>query len=117
VLVVDDEIANLDTFRRVFRKRFELHLVEHSPEAAQLMTVTRFDLAFFDYSMPVLNGLELCRRALGLQPKMARVLLTAHDTLDIVREAQTSGLCSAVVPKPWNQAALLEVVNRLLQPG
>jgi DNA-binding NtrC family response regulator len=110
VLVVDDEQANLDTFRRVFRREFEMVLAQSGAEALEHLRAYEFDVLIADYAMPVMNGVELLRRAAEMYPQMARLMVTAHDTVDEVRGARAAGLAVSIVPKPWNKDQILQCV-------
>lgn len=111
VLVVDDEQPNLDTFRRAFRKDFEMVLASSGADALAHVRAQRFDIAIVDYSMPGMNGVEFLRQAAAIQPEMARLMVTAHDALPEVRESRESGLAISIVPKPWSRERILQCVE------
>jgi CheY-like chemotaxis protein len=117
VLVVDDETENLDTFRRVFRKDFAMHFARSGSEALTLLRTQRFDVALVDYAMPEMNGLELLRHAITVQPTMARLMVTAHEGVAAVRQARTDGVTLAVIPKPWSREQILQAVATVLRLG
>jgi CheY-like chemotaxis protein len=110
VLVVDDEEANLDTFRRVFRKELDMTFARSAAEALARLEQQTFDVALVDYAMPEMNGLELLRRAAILQPDMARLMLTAHDGMSELRDARASGLTISILSKPWQREQILQWV-------
>lgn len=65
VLVVDDEVANLRTFQRVFRHSFQVLLASSAEEAIRVVETQRPEVVFVDYSTPTTNGvvlLEILRR-------------------------------------------------------
>jgi DNA-binding NtrC family response regulator len=110
VLVVDDEEANLETFRRVFRKEFEMTFARSGAEALAALGKQPFDVALVDYAMPEMNGVELLHRASELQPHMARLMVTAHGSVDEVREARATGLAINIIAKPWQKEQILQWV-------
>jgi DNA-binding NtrC family response regulator len=110
VLVVDDEPANLDTFRRVFRKDFEMTFARSGAEALEHLRRQSFDVALVDYAMGDMNGVELLRQAAELRPDMARLLVTAHDGVAEVRESRTSGVAISIIAKPWQRDQILQWV-------
>jgi CheY-like chemotaxis protein len=111
VLVVDDEPANLGTFRRMFRDHCEVSLASSGAEAIALVRTRRFDCALVDYAMPEMNGVELLKHLADLRPEMARALLTAHFDRADVLDARTSGLASALFQKPWLPEQILAWVK------
>ncbi|HEU4407019.1 MAG TPA: response regulator [Polyangiaceae bacterium] len=110
LLVVDDEVDNLDTFRRVFRKEFVISCASSGAEALALLRRQPFDLAFVDHAMADVSGVELLRLAARIQPAMVRLMITAHDGLAVVREARAEGVVAAVIPKPWQREQVLRAV-------
>jgi CheY-like chemotaxis protein len=111
VLVVDDEQANLDTFRRVFRKDFEMVFALSGDEGLELLRRQKFDVALVDYAMPMMNGVEFLRRAAEIQPEMARLMVTAHDGVAEVRDARPSGLVISIISKPWQRDQILQWIT------
>lgn len=51
----------------------------------------RPDAVILDISMPQLNGLEATRQILKSEPRMAVLILTQHDTDQVVREVLNAG--------------------------
>jgi DNA-binding response OmpR family regulator len=83
ILLVDDDLDLLDTVST--RLRFERHLVETTddPESGwELMQLHQFDLIILDWSMPVLDGIELCRRFRKSGGSTPVLLLTARETVE-----------------------------------
>ena len=106
-LVVDDELLNLQTFRRVFRSHFSITTVQTGREAVALLEQRPFRVVFADYAMPEMVGTEVLTHASRLQPNARRVLVTAYADLAEVIEAQRAGIVEAVVRKPWTTEELL----------
>jgi two-component system, NtrC family, response regulator AtoC len=79
VLVVDDE-PNL---RRVLgaqlsRDGYEVHACADGEAALKILQEQYVDVVITDLRMPRLDGLELLRRALALEPELPVVIITAH---------------------------------------
>ena len=106
VLFVDDEDHNLATLRRVFRRDYEMSFAASVAEAIELIRTQRFDVAFVDYAMLGMSGLELLSAADEIQPLMGRVMLTAHADLAEVALANAIGLSAAVLSKPWSRGVI-----------
>ncbi len=111
VLVVDDDQANLDTFRRVFRKDFTLELADSGRAALEVVKSRDLDVVLTDFAMPEMNGVEFLRQARLLKPDLCRIMVTAHADLSEVVEANAAGLSAAVVMKPWERDDLLRLVT------
>jgi DNA-binding NarL/FixJ family response regulator len=60
-------------------------------EAVRLAGVFTPDVAVLDMSMPQLNGLEAARQILEIAPRTRVLILTAHDSEQLVREVLEAG--------------------------
>jgi DNA-binding NtrC family response regulator len=115
ILVVDDE-PNL---RRVLgaqlsRDGYEVHAVEDGEAALRILQEQYIDVLITDLRMPRLDGLELLRRALALEPELPVVIITAHGTVDNAVEALKSGAFDYIT-KPFDQNEVRNVVKKALR--
>ncbi len=115
ILVIDDEMPNLQTFRRVFRNDYQVTLAASVDEGLAVIRQQPIDLALVDYSMPGKNGIHFLRAAKTLQPTMLCLMLTAHGDLDEVVRAEEDGLMLGVITKPWNKDTILRWVEKTLK--
>jgi DNA-binding NarL/FixJ family response regulator len=60
-------------------------------EAVHLAAELRPDLIVLDLSMPELNGLAAARRILAAEPEARILILTAHESEQLVREVLAAG--------------------------
>ncbi|MBL9042655.1 MAG: response regulator [Myxococcales bacterium] len=112
VLIVDDEIYNLETFQRVFRKHFHIVTASSAKLALQELETHSFDVALIDYAMPGMNGAELLRSAVALHPSIAYFMMTAHADAQEVRDTLKAGLSCRIIMKPWSREEVLRwVIN------
>jgi two-component system, NtrC family, response regulator AtoC len=115
ILVVDDE-PNL---RRVLgaqlsRDGYEVHAVADGEAALRILQEQYIDVVITDLRMPRLDGLELLRRALALEPELPVVIITAHGTVDNAVEALKSGAFDYIT-KPFDQNEVRNVVKKALR--
>ena len=115
ILVVDDE-PNL---RRVLgaqlsRDGYEVHAASDGEEALRILQEQYIDVVITDLRMPRLDGLELLRRALALEPELPVVIITAHGTVDNAVEALKSGAFDYIT-KPFDQNEVRNVVKKALR--
>jgi DNA-binding NarL/FixJ family response regulator len=64
--------------------------------------------------MPELNGLEAARRILKMEPKTEILILTMHDSEQVVREVLGAGACGYVLKSDAGRD-LVAAVESLLQ--
>ena len=111
VLLVDDEVQNLATFQRVWRKHYDIETAISGEAGLALLAHREFDVVLTDYGMPGMNGEAFTRKARATQA-VAIVMVTGYvDTLE-VRALEASGELFSVLGKPWNRADMLDVIAR-----
>lgn len=94
ILIADDhELA-----RRGIRALLESHPgwevcaeAKDGRDAVELAATTRPHLVLLDIGMPNLNGLEAARQILAAAPSTAILILTMHDSDNVVREVLRAG--------------------------
>jgi len=94
ILIADDhEVA-----RRGIRSLLESHPgwdvcaeAKDGRDAVELAATTKPDLVLLDIGMPNLNGLEAARQILATSPNVAILILTMHDSDNVIREVLRAG--------------------------
>jgi len=115
ILVVDDE-PNL---RRVLaaqlsRDGYDVHAAEDGEEGLRILEEHHVDLVITDLRMPKVDGMELLRRALAMDPELPVVMITAHGTVDNAVEALKTGAFDYLT-KPFDQAEVRAIVKKALR--
>ena len=64
---------------------------DNGRDAAELVVTHSPDIAILDISMPELNGLDATRRILAARPETRVLILTAHESEQLVREVLSAG--------------------------
>jgi two-component system response regulator MprA len=83
VLVVDDEMAVRTSLHRALNlERYDVDLAVDGREALERIAGARYDAVVLDVSMPVLDGLEACRRMRAAGDRTPVLMLTARDSVD-----------------------------------
>jgi nitrogen regulation protein NR(I) len=115
ILVIDDE-PNL---RRVLaaqlsREGYEVHSAEDGEKGLALLREHHIDLVITDLRMPKVDGMELLRQAVAMDPDLPVVILTAHGTVDNAVEALKTGAFDYIT-KPFDQSEVKAVVRKALR--
>ena len=83
VLIVDDEPAVRAALDRALRlDGYEVELAADGREALDRLADAHHDAIVLDVSMPVLDGLEVCRRLRDAGDRTPVLMLTARDAID-----------------------------------
>lgn len=115
VLVVDDDDILLRAFERTFRRTYELHAASSGEAALAVLAERPVDVVITDFSMPVMNGIELLQQVVARHPGVARLMLTAYADLPEVAALKQEGLVGAVLMKPWSREEVEEAVAQALR--
>lgn len=117
VLVVDDEDDIRELITLVLRKKgYDVSSIGDPRAALDLAATVAFDAALLDWSMPVMDGGELCSRLREL-PGMRETpifIVTAH-TDAATRARATAAGASDFLAKPFSLTHLTEAVAGALE--
>ncbi len=116
ILIIDDDAAFLATLQATLRSLG--HRVIAASNGAQGLAQLReggIDLAFVDFRMPGMDGIEVLRARAGdaQAAQVPLVMLTAHVSSGNTIEAMTLGAFDHLV-KPVGRADIVDVVERAL---
>lgn len=115
VLIADDElhVQHVLAFR-LQAEGVEVFTAEDGAEAYELAKRVKPDLVITDLLMPVLDGLELCRK-LRSNPKtdVPVILLTARGHHVSIEELERSGV-KGVITKPFSLREVIKLTHQLL---
>jgi signal transduction histidine kinase len=111
ILYVDDEPANLTTFKYCFGERFEVLTATSGAAALQIMEGQPVALLLADQRMPGMTGAELCAQARERFPDTVRMIVTAYADITAAMAAINSGQVARYILKPWREESLAEVLR------
>lgn len=111
ILVVDDEIFVRDVILKFLSEQgYPVITANDGHEAIRYLRLEDISLVLTDLRMPGVDGLEVLRTAIRINPKIAVVILTAYGTLDTALEAVKEGAYDYIA-KPFVMQQLLMVVR------
>lgn len=117
ILVADDESHILNVVSLKLRNAgFRVLTAADGGEALDVATQEKPDLIITDYHMPVMSGLELCRR-LKQEPATAAIraiMLTARGYSLEPQDTEQSGIL-CMLSKPFSPRQLLTTVQEALE--
>lgn len=114
VLVVDDEKNQREIYKLILEDDgYEATTAQSGEQALRLTRENGFDLVLTDYMMTGMDGLMLLNELLALDPSIIVVMMTAHGSVESVKEALRGGAFD-YLEKPVDRDQLLRVVERAL---
>ena len=116
VLVVDDSAGSLRALRQVLgAEGFEVVTASLAQEAIRLFEAgPAFDAVLADLKMPGMDGLQLYRHLLSVDPMVQFIIMTAHGTIESSVEAMKEGVYDYLV-KPLNTDELLLILGKAIR--
>jgi len=92
ILIVDDTVLNVVLLEEICKDEGHNVFSFSNPiEALESIKENRYDLAFIDYMMPEMNGIELIKKIKETQPNLISVMITAADSQEVKLKALEAG--------------------------
>ncbi len=114
VLVVDDEKNQREIYTLILEDdEYQVTTAQSGEQALRLAREHSFDLVLTDYKMAGMDGLTLLNELLKVDPSIIVVMMTAHGSIESVKEALRGGAFD-YLEKPINRDQLLKVVQNAL---
>ncbi len=114
VLLVDDEPETLGLVEMTLRSSgYAVEKTDRGRKALALLAERPVDLAFIDYRMPEMDGLELLEHLQAEYPDLPVVMLTAAESIQLAVKAIKAGAFD-YLNKPFNYHEILMVVEKAL---
>lgn len=116
VLVVEDNADIREYIRSSFADLYEVITAKDGKEGWELAQARIPNVIVSDIMMPVMDGIELCRRVKEdmRTSHIPVILLTAKDSLQDKEEGYASG-ADSYLTKPFSAKLLLSRINNLLE--
>jgi response regulator RpfG family c-di-GMP phosphodiesterase len=111
VLYLDDDEANLVTFRANFRDQYEIFTSTSPVAAYNMIEEHAIQVVITDHQMPSMSGVDFLASVSRDYPEVKRILLTGYSDMVPLMEAINKGRVSAVLSKPFNTIEISKVVH------
>ncbi len=119
ILVVDDEKNQRDILQLILsgerdaagQPLYDIKTAASGQEALRTFKHESFDLVLTDLKMSGMDGIELLNEISQLDSSLPVILMTAHGSIETVKEALRGGAFDYLA-KPLDRAKLLEVVSK-----
>ena len=116
IIVVDDELSALCAFlpNVVDDMNIDCKMFMNSPRAAlEYVRINSVDAAFLDIKMPEIDGIELARRMLDLNPNIKIVFISAYAKDEKEISQRLDGKVAAFFNKPFSAESLRNLLASL----
>lgn len=116
ILFVDDEVNILNALRRtMIDEDWACKFASTAKEGLEYLNGESFDLVMSDVIMPEMGGMDFLSEVRARHPHSIRMFLTGFADKDIVTSALADGYAQQIIPKPWKDEELIEIIRRALK--
>lgn len=116
ILYVDDERGNIDYFRSVFRREYEI-ITANSGEVGLEILLNNQDIPVIltDQRMPRMTGVEFLRKSIDISRDSIRILVTGYADMETVINAVNLGHIYYYISKPWTYDEMKIIIKRAIE--
>ncbi len=114
VLVIDDDEGTRNLFSTVLTDAgYLVETAENGKSAVKACKNGPFDIALIDIELPDIKGVELLKVLRQLQPKMVKIIVTGHPSIENAVKS-VNEKADGYLLKPVNIAEMLEMLKKIL---
>ncbi|MFH6982946.1 response regulator [Marinoscillum sp. 108] len=114
VLYVDDERANLRSFKSAFRRIYNVIIADSPLEGIEIIKENKINIVVSDHRMPELIGTDFLRKVYEHDGNIRRIILSGFVKKEDLQEANEEFGIHAYISKPWDFDHLQGIFERLL---
>ncbi|MDX1811447.1 MAG: response regulator [Gammaproteobacteria bacterium] len=115
VLVADDEIINQSVFEEMLCDSYEVKIVANGQECLDAIAERQPDLLLLDVAMPVLDGLEVCKRLRAEQKTSTLpIIMVSAYASNADREKGLSAGANQYISKPFDVIQVSQLVKNTI---
>jgi len=112
VLIVDDELADLGSARKLLEKEgFDVETADNGASALDILRKKKFNLILLDIKLPTLSGYDLARM---IREKMDCSIKLIYFTI-VPKSELAFKEVDGFIQKPYSEKSFLKEVKRVLK--
>src|SRR6185369_748849 len=112
ILVVEDDAENRAAMVKVLEAaEYKVLQTDNGQQAIDILNEEDVDILVTDLRLPVMDGVELLKRAKALEQDIEVIMITGHGTVEIAVEAIKEGAYDFIT-KPVKKAQLLRAIEK-----
>jgi two-component system response regulator HydG len=112
ILVVEDDAENRAAMVKVLEGgEYKVLETDNGQQALDLINEDEIDILVTDLRLPIMDGVELLKRAKAVEQDLEVIMITGHGTVEIAVEAIKEGAYDFIT-KPVKKAQLLRAVEK-----
>jgi DNA-binding NtrC family response regulator len=114
-LIVDDDQEVRNTLSSILEnENYLVETAENGKKAIRMCEKTPFDVALIDIELPDIKGTELLHILNEKQPKMVRIIITGHPSIENAAKS-VNEKADGYIMKPFAVPELLGMMKKLIE--
>ena len=114
-LIVDDDPQIRSTLASILENEsYLVESAENGKKAIRMCDKASFDVALIDIELPDIKGTELLHILSKKQPKMVRIIITGHPSIENAAKS-VNEKADGYIMKPFNVPELLGMIKKLVE--
>jgi DNA-binding NtrC family response regulator len=114
LLIVDDEVELKNALCETLAEEgYQTVGASNGAEGLKALAKQDFDILLSDLMMPGMDGIQLLRKALEIDPNLIGIIMTGQGTIPTAVEAMKGGAFDYVL-KPFNLQTMLPILSRAM---
>jgi len=115
ILIIDDDQEFRNTLTRILQDEgYMVEIAENGKKAIHMCEKTPFDVALIDIELPDTKGTELLRILKTKQPKIVRIIITGHPSVENAAKS-VNERADGYIMKPFEIPELLGMIKKLIE--
>jgi len=117
VLVADDEKIGRHGVQFLLKQMdvdFDIVEAKHGKEALEYISNQSFDMLLTDIKMPFLDGIQLIKEAIKLQPHLKIAIFSGYSDFEYAKEALSLGVMEYIL-KPVNPEEFKTIIDKIIK--
>ncbi|MBD3225564.1 MAG: response regulator [Caldithrix sp.] len=111
LLAVDDQTQILNTLSRMFKTRYQVFTASSGEKGLQILKEHNIAVIISDQRMPEMDGVTFLSKAMEIQPKAIRLLITGYSDIDATIEAVNQAKIFQYIAKPFEPDELIQIID------
>jgi two-component system response regulator HupR/HoxA len=115
ILIVDDEPAILESLELTLGADYDVHTAPNGERGLTILQQHEVALVISDQVLPSMSGVEFLERAIEINPRAIRMMLTGYADIGSLARAINEGGIYRYIAKPWEPDEVRLNVKRALE--